>query len=208
MSHRTRYWLYLLSIFVLSLGVSRFAGAHHEPTPQPRALESGSTAPGQTDGLFEALSIKRPAERIMAPDVPLTDTEGKARSLKEFRGRLVLVNFWATWCVPCQWEMPLMDKLYQAYKAKGFVVVAISLDQEGAAVVEPFVKEKKLTYPVLLDPSLKGAMQFGVRGVPATFLIGADGLIKGITYGPKEWDGPDARAMVESLLPKGRGSKG
>jgi len=163
---------------------------------------------GASPEAMKALGILEPRERIAVPNVTLPTLQGKPFLFQELKGKIILVNFWATWCLPCQWEMPLMDKLYQAYKAKGFVVVAISLDQEGAAVVEPFVKEKKLTYPVLLDPSLKGAMQFGVRGVPATFLIGADGLIKGITYGPKEWDGPDARALVESLLPKGRGSKG
>jgi thiol-disulfide isomerase/thioredoxin len=157
---------------------------------------------------MKARGVLEPRERTPAPNVTLPTLQGKPFSFAEVRGKVILVNFWATWCLPCQWEMPLMDKLYQAYKARGFVVVAISLDPEGAAVVEPFVKERKLTYPVRLDPSLRGAMQFGVRGIPATFLVGTDGFIRGITYGPKEWDGPEARALVESLLPKRQGSKG
>jgi len=157
---------------------------------------------------MKALGILEPRERTAIPNVTLPTLQGKPFSFGELKGKVVLVNFWATWCLPCQWEMPLMDKLYQAYKARGFVVVAISLDQEGAAAVEPFVKERKLTYPVLLDPSLNGALQFGVRGVPATFLISPDGFIKGITYGPKEWDGLEARALIESLLRARKDSKG
>jgi thiol-disulfide isomerase/thioredoxin len=157
---------------------------------------------------MKALGILEPRERTAAPNVTLPTLQGKSLSFNELKGKVVLVNFWATWCLPCQWEMPLMEKLYQAYKGRGFVVVAISLDQEGAGVVAPFVKEKKLRYPVLLDPSLQGARQFGVRGLPATCLIGSDGFVKGITYGPKEWDGPEARALIESLLRTTKGSKG
>ena len=157
---------------------------------------------------MKALGILEPRERTAVPNVTLPTLQGKPLSLGELKGKVVLVNFWATWCVPCQWEMPLMEKLYQAYKAQGFVVVAISLDQEGAPVVKPFVQEKKLTYPVLLDTSHQGARQFGLRGVPATFLVGTDGFVKGVTYGPKEWDGPEARALIESLLRQGKGPKG
>jgi len=163
---------------------------------------------GGSPEAMKALGILEPRERTTAPNVALPTLQGKPLSLADLKGKVVLVNFWATWCLPCHWEMPLMEKLYQAYRAKGFIIVAISLDQEGAAVVEPFVKEKKLTYPVLLDPSLKGARQFGVRGLPATFLIGRDGFIKGVSYGPREWDGPEARALIDSLLRVGKDSKG
>ena len=163
---------------------------------------------GASPEAMKALGILEMRQRTAAPDVTLATLRGKSLSLNELKGKVVLVNFWATWCLPCQWEMPLMEKLYQGYKDKGFVVVAISLDREGAAVVEPFVKEKKLTYPVALDPTFQGANHFGVRGVPATFLIGRDGFIAGVTYGPKEWDGPEARALIESLLRTGKDSKG
>jgi thiol-disulfide isomerase/thioredoxin len=161
---------------------------------------TGAVTAGATPDAMKALGILEPRERTRAPNVTLPALAGKPFSFGELKGKAVLVNFWATWCIPCQWEMPLMEKLYQAYKGRGFVVVAISLDQEGAAVVEPFVKGRKLTYPVLLDPSRQGAREFGIVGLPATFLIGSDGFIKGVTYGPKEWDGPDARALIESLL--------
>jgi len=171
-------------------------------------LLSWAVPVGSSPEAMKALGILEMRERTAAPNVTLSTLQGKPFSFNELRGKVVLVNFWATWCLPCQWEMPLMEKLYQTYKAKGFVIVAISLDREGAAVVEPFVKERKLTYPVVLDPTFEGARQFGVRGVPATFLIGPDGFIKGVSYGPKEWDGPEARALIESLLRQGKGPKG
>jgi len=169
---------------------------------------AGAAPVGASPEAMKALGILPLREAAAVPDVTLSTLQRRPFSFSELKGKVVLVNFWATWCLPCQWEMPLMDKLYQAYKAKGFVIVAISLDREGAAVVEPFVKEKKLTYPVVLDPTLQGAREFGVRGIPATFLIGPDGFIKGVTYGPKEWDGPEARALIESLLRQAKGSKG
>jgi thiol-disulfide isomerase/thioredoxin len=160
---------------------------------------------GGSSEAMKALQIIEPSARTAPPDFAFPTLQGKPLSIRELKGKVVLVNFWATWCVPCQWEMPLMEKLYQSYKAKGFVIAAISLDQQGAAVVEPFVKERKLTYPVLLDPRLEGARQFGVRGLPATLVIGADGYVKGTTYGPREWDGPEARTLIEALLKDSKG---
>ena len=167
------------------------------------ALAGASASPEA----MKALAITEIREKTLVPDMSLPTLEGRPLALKELRGRVLLVNFWATWCLPCQWEMPLMEKLYQAYRDRGFVVVAISVDQQGAAVVKPFVEQRKLTYPVLLDTKLEGVAKFGLLGIPATFLVGADGLIKGVTYGPKEWDGKEARAVIESLLASGKPGK-
>lgn len=154
---------------------------------------------------MQALGILQLRGRTVAPDVTLPTLHGKPFSFKEAQGKVLLVNFWATWCLPCQWEMPLMERLYQAYRDKGFVVLAISLDREGASVVGPFVKERNLTYPVALDSAFQGAREFGVRGIPATILVGRDGVIRGVTYGPREWDGPEARAVIEFLLQDSKG---
>lgn len=149
--------------------------------------------------LAKALQLIEPRAPTPAPDVTLRTLDGRRLAIRALRGQVVLVNFWATWCVPCQWEMPLMERLYQAYRTRGFLVVAIALDQDEAAV-RTFVSERGLTYPILLDPTFEAARQFGVRGLPATFLLGKDGSLKGATYGPREWDSPEARALVEVLL--------
>jgi peroxiredoxin len=142
-----------------------------------------------------------------APDVTLPMLSGAPLAMKDLRGKAVLVNFFATWCVPCQWEMPLMETLYQTYKHRGFVILAISLDQGDTDNVRAFVQDKKLTYPVALDPRHEAARQFGITGLPATFLIEPGGNVKGVTYGPKEWDSKPARALIESLLPRKGGPR-
>lgn len=166
--------------------------------PRPAALAS--------PGLMKALGILGMRQPTAAPDVAMPTLSGGRLAMKDLRGKLVLVNFWATWCVPCQWEMPLMDTLYQAYKDRGFVILAISLDQGDPERVRAFVKDKKLTYPVTLDPGHEVARKFGITGLPATLLVGPDGFITGVTYGPKEWDGKEARALIASLLPAKRGA--
>lgn len=163
---------------------------------------------GASPEAMKALAILEMREPTPAPDVTLSLLSGSRLSVKDLRGKAVLVNFWATWCVPCQWEMPLMETLYRAYKDRGFVVLAISLDQGDPARVQAFVADRKLTYPVALDPQMAAAKPFGVRGLPATFLVGVDGHIKGVTYGPKEWDGKEARELIASLLPAKKGASG
>lgn len=161
------------------------------------------TAGASTEAM-KALGIFEMRQPTTAPDVTLQTLTGASIAMKNLLGKAVLVNFWATWCTPCQWEMPLMENLYRAYKDRGFVILAISIDQGNADGVRAFVKDRKLTYPVALDPRHEAARQFGVTGLPATLLVGPDGYIKGVTYGPKEWDGKEARAVIESLLPRRR----
>jgi len=155
---------------------------------------------------MKALGIVEMRQPTPAPDVSMPTLGGTRVAMKDLRGKLVLVNFWATWCVPCQWEMPLMESLYQAYRDRGFVVLAISIDQGDPERVLAFVRDKKLTYPVALDPSHEVARSFGVTGLPATLLVAPDGAIKGVTYGPKEWDGKEARSLIASLLPAKKGA--
>jgi len=149
---------------------------------------------------MKALAILEMREPTPAPDVTLSLLSGEQAAMRDFRGKVVLVNFWATWCVPCQWEMPLMESLYRTYKDRGFVILAISLDRGDPERVRAFVAERKLSFPVALDAQLEAASKFGVRELPATLLVGRDGYIKGVTYGPREWDGKDARELIASLL--------
>lgn len=93
-----------------------------------------------------------------------------------------------------------MERLYQRYKDKGFVVLAVSVDHEGAPIVTPFVKEYKLTFPIGLDPKMAVAEEYGVRGLPSSFLVDKRGTLVGLALGPREWNGKASRALIESLL--------
>jgi peroxiredoxin len=108
-------------------------------------------------------------------DFTLTDLQGKSWNLKQLRGKVVLVNFWATWCAPCRKEMPDLDALYKRFQPQGLVILAIS--DEDAAKVQPFITEKKTTYPVLLDTGSKVTKLFGVDGIPKTFVYDRAGKL-------------------------------
>ena len=160
-----------------------------------------SAAPStELDALFAALGIRRPAAPSEAPDFTLTDLEGRPAQLREFRGKLVLLNFWATWCAPCLQEMPSMERLYQTFKQTDFVLLAVSMDRQGVEVARSFVEHLKLTFPVLLDRTSEVGHQYGVRGLPTTYLIDPDGRLIGAVIGAREWYRTEAKVLIAGLL--------
>src|SRR4030095_10043638 len=132
------------------------------------------------------------------PEFNLTTPDGKKISLKDFRGKVVLLNFWARWCVPCGEDMPAMKKLSQGSKPKNFVVLAVAVKDRKQDAVD-FVKELKITYPIALDPEAQVGSLYGAWGLPATYLIGpkGEGLARG--WGPAEWYAPAARKLIKEL---------
>jgi len=147
-----------------------------------------------------ALSLIRPKPAKDAPDFQVRTPDGSTLRLADFKGKVVFLNFWATWCEPCREEMPSMERLHQAYKDRGLVVLAISLDSQGASVVKPFVKRFALTFPIGLDPKMAVRETYGVWAVPSTFLIDRNGKRALFANGAREWNGKAAHAVVEALL--------
>jgi thiol-disulfide isomerase/thioredoxin len=133
------------------------------------------------------------------PDFFLVDPAGKKGALKDFRGKLVLLNFWATWCVPCREEMPAMERLYQQYKGKGFTIVAVDVKDSRKDALA-FLKELKITYPIMLDPDGEVGLLYGAWGLPTTYLIGPKGEGLARIWGPAAWDSPGAKQLVQDLL--------
>jgi len=147
-----------------------------------------------------ALSLIRPKPAKAAPDFELRTPDNGVLRLSDLRGKVVFLNFWATWCEPCREEMPSMERLHRAYKDRGLAVVAVSLDSQGASVVKPFVKRFGLTFPVGLDPKMAVRETYGVWAVPSTFLIDRSGKRVLFANGAREWDSQAAHAVIESLL--------
>lgn len=138
-----------------------------------------------------------------APEFSLSDLSGRTVTLASLRGKIVFLNLWATWCEPCRAEMPAMQRLYTQLRGPDFEMLAVSADQEGREVVERFVKELALTFPVLPDPHLQIAERYRVTGYPETFIIDRNGRIVAHEIGPHEWDSPASQAAMRRVIESG-----
>lgn len=136
----------------------------------------------------------------IAPVFELRDLEGKRVSLNDFKGRVILLNFWATWCVPCRAEMPSLENLYRSFKGRGLVVIGVSVDNSTKAV-KSFVREKGITFPILLDENKEVSFDdYGVIGLPVTFLIDRKGNIVEKFFGERQWDSDEIKERIRELL--------
>lgn len=148
---------------------------------------------------FKLVAFRRP---LPAPEFSLTSPSGTVVNLRQFRGKVVLLNFWATWCPPCVREMPSMEALYQKFKEKDFTVLAVSLDEKGAAVVNPFLEKYKLTFPNALDPESKISRIYGAGALPSSFLINRKGQVIAAAKGERDWFSAEAVSYVAEVLAK------
>lgn len=130
-----------------------------------------------TSSLVWAMGSRVPVVGTSAEDFRLVDLEGKSQSLSQHRGKIVLVNFWATWCKPCTTEMPAMQATYDKLRDKGFVVLAIN-ELEDEVKVREHVKQHGHTFPVLMDRENKVANQFGVFGLPVSVFLDEKGVVR------------------------------
>ena len=192
-----RSWLTaVLAVLVVAGGAALFLTIEKAPE------EARPIAPPSEDvaALLKGLDLIKPSRAQAAKDFTVPSPNGKTLQLADYKGKVVFLNFWATWCPPCKEEMPAMERLYQRYKERGLVILALSVDTEGAPIVVPFVKEYKLTFPVGLDPKMSVAERYGVRGLPTSFLVDQQGALVALALGPREWNGKSAHALIDSLL--------
>lgn len=135
-----------------------------------------------------------------APDFTLADLGGKKVSLSSFKGTVVLLNFWATWCGPCRAEMPALNKLYLDLRDKGLAVLAVSVDDSEKSV-RAFMKQRKFSFPVLMDTEKEVSFDsYAVMGLPTTVLVDKKGMIAETIIGEREWDSPQMKEKILRLL--------
>lgn len=139
------------------------------------------------------------ADRPAAPDFTLVDPDGKKVSLKDFRGKVVFVNFWATWCEYCRDEMPSMQRLYQEFRGKGFEIVGVNVKDKRADAIA-FVKKVRVTYPIVLDTEGEVGLLYGAFGLPLSYLIDRKGTVLARLFGPADWYSPEARQLIKTLV--------
>jgi len=177
------------------------ASAVREPAP---AVEAG----GSPDSVkpLELSVFDRPRD---LPEIHFADEEGHELTLGDFGGRVVLLNVWATWCVPCRKEMPTLDRLQARLGGKDFLVIALSIDREGVAPVKRFYQELKFEkLAIYVDPSGKGSQALAIPGVPTTLLIDRQGREVARKMGPAEWDGEETLSLVKQTIHRGSANGG
>ncbi len=206
---RNIYLLMLLPLIALLL--ASCGSDSSEPSgdagPDPANLESSAqsqeTPPAvelsELEARLGSLGFQIPKEELQAIDFTLQDLTGRETSLNAFRGKVVFLNFWATWCGPCRAEIPSMEKLYTELKDQGFTIVAVN-SQESAEQVSAFVQEMGMSFPVLLDSAGKAGATYTVRAIPTTYIIDPQGSIRGRMVGTREWYTPQIISLVKDLL--------
>ena len=154
--------------------------------------------PAMTE-LLQTLNLSDYRSDMAPPPFTGQTVTGEAVSLAALHGRVVLVNFWASWCAECRPEMPMFERLHQDFAAQGLTVLGINFREE-AQTIQRYATSLGLTFPLMLDPQGEIFRSYGVIGLPTTLLIGRDGRPVALAIGPRDWAGAEARAIIQALL--------
>ena len=179
LGHPTAMWLTALIIFIFAIPAASNAEA--------------------VQNLAEQLGLQTFEDGVEAPNFELEFLDGKSRALSSYRGQVVFLNFWATWCPPCRAEMPSMQILQDRYKVDDLTVLAVVL-QEPRAAVEKFVAEYELTFAIPLDTDGRVAAMYGIRSIPTTYIIGRDGTVIAGAIGGRDWASDEAFEFFDAIV--------
>jgi cytochrome c biogenesis protein CcmG/thiol:disulfide interchange protein DsbE len=156
--------------------------------------------------LLERLNLSGYRAGTKSPEFDGTTVDGRRLSLVSLRGKVVLLNFWATWCQECRPEMPMFERLHREFGAQELSVIGINA-REGTPAIHQYAKELRLTFPLVLDPKGEINAAYGVIGLPTTFLVGRDGRAVARAVGPREWASAPAKAIIQALLSEAASAK-
>jgi thiol-disulfide isomerase/thioredoxin len=170
-----------------------------QPAPAPAAPAASALSRDELRDRLLAAGLGVLKEPIEAEDFELPSLADAEVKLSSHRGRVVFLNFWATWCPPCRAEMPSMERLHQRLASRGLAIVAVDL-QEPKAAVQKFVSDNAITFAVLLDAAGEVGGSWGTQSIPTTYLIDRNGGIIARAIGGREWDSPDMVSLFEALL--------
>jgi peroxiredoxin len=161
-----------------------------------------SIALSGTAKAFDEAGLRLLRERVSPRDFSLSALEGETGSLSSYKGKVVFLNFWATWCGPCRVEMPSLEAIYNKFSDRGLEMLAVNCAEDNAAV-RSFIKNEGFSFPVLLDLDGRVSANYGILSIPTTFLIDRDGMIILRLVGSIDWNTPKIHAALESLLSNG-----
>ncbi|MDA3903764.1 MAG: TlpA disulfide reductase family protein [Desulfuromusa sp.] len=136
----------------------------------------------------------------VAPDFTLTDMQGQQVSISQFRGKVVILNFWATWCPPCREEMPSMEKLYRDHQDQGLVMLAVNVEENGKGLVSKFLQKTPYSFPILLDSENTAQNAYGVFRLPESFIIDRNGIVVEKIIGGRDWLSGPTFKLINFLL--------
>jgi peroxiredoxin len=151
---------------------------------------------GQNGG--QRIKIIKEGDR--APSFQLTSLDGRIVDLAAYRGKVVMVHFWATWCPPCVEEIPTLERLYRAYFGKELEILAVSVDEGGAGAVGQFMQKNRLALPVLLNPDQSVSRAYGTLKFPETYLVDREGVVRRKIIGAADWMSPAAQQVIQAML--------
>jgi len=149
---------------------------------------------------FSDMGVSRPKTSLPAPEFTLTDMDGERHHLSDYRGNVVLIHFWATWCLPCRAEMPAIHRMSRTFDGRGLKVLCVNVDRGERQAVEGFMQDIGLHFHTLLDPQGEVRKRYEVFALPTSYIIGRDGRILGRAVGERNWDSARGRALIEYLI--------
>ena len=210
MNDQKKYLVAGVAALAAILGIYWFQSVERKAMgPATAAASSAKIATGVTKemstGALAAFLVK--TERKLLPDIEFFDGAGKGTKISQWKGRVVLINLWATWCAPCRKEMPALAELQATLGSKDFEVVAISIDRKGIEASSAFLKETGAeALKLYVEPSSRILNELQALGLPATVLLDRQGREIGRLLGPAEWNSPEAVNLIQAALAEGPAS--